>query len=258
MRWRRFVATARDTTTLVDPRTPVETHWYISDDKLAFSSEDAARFRDRFEGKVQLGFPPAGVGAEVGIRPRADPTLVEHLHRFERMVDGERLAPDLAGAAVRHPPPSMFRFQGFGARLLENACFWVAGAGGSTGFLLVGSISNAVGGRIDAAAAAVFSAGGPSADPLDAIDALAASGEDAPETGGPGSLAAIISSSWAAIVLGGTRYVAREDLPAISGIAQYAGRQRVPDLAWSDEQREVFSGIEAVVVGSPFFVAQSS
>lgn len=243
---------------LVDTRTLVDTYWYISDDKLAFSSEDAARFRDRFEGKVQLGFPPAGVGAEVGIQPRADPTLVEHVHRFEQMVDRQHLAPDLAEAAVRRPPPSLFRFQGFGARLLENARFWVAGAAGSSAFLLVGSISNAVGGRIDEDAATSLNAGGPSADPLDAIGALAESGEEAPETGGPGSLAAIISSSWSAIVLGGTRYVAREDLPAISGIAQYAGRQRVPDLAWPDEHREALAGIEGIVVGSPFFVAQSS
>ena len=49
----------------------MDTYWYISDDKLAFSSEDAARLRDRFEGKVQLGFAPAGVGAEV--RPGRGP-----------------------------------------------------------------------------------------------------------------------------------------------------------------------------------------
>jgi len=236
----------------------VDTYWYISDDKLAFSSEDVARFRDRFEGKVQLGFAPAGVGAEVGIRPRADPTLVEHVHRFERMAHREHLAPDLAEAAVRHPPPSMFRFQGSGARLLENACFWVAGAAGSTGFLLVGSISNAVGGRIDDDTAATFNSGGPSADPLRVIGALIEMGEEAPQTGGSGSLSAIISSSWSTIVLGGTRYMPLEDLPSVTGIAQYAGRQRVPDLAWSDEKREVLSGIEAIVVGSPFFVAQSA
>ena len=236
----------------------MDTYWYISDDKLAFSSEDAARLRDRLEGKVQLGFAPAGVSAEVGIRPRADPTLVEHVHRFERMVDREHLAPDLAEAAVRHPPPSMFRFQGFGARLLENVCFWVAGAAGSTGFLLVGSISNAVGGRIDEDDAAAFNSGGPSADPLGAIGALIKMGEEAPQTGGSGSVAAIISASWSVIVLGGTRYMALEDLPSITGIAQYAGRQRVPDLAWSDEEREVLSGIEGIVVGSPFFVAQSA
>ena len=229
----------------------MDTYWYISDDKLAFSSEDAARLRDRFEGKVQLGFAPVGVGAEIGIRPRADPTLVEHVHRFERMVDREHLASDLAEAAVRHPPPSMFRFQGFGARLLENVCFWVAGAAGSTGFLLVGSISNAVGGRIDEDDAAAFNSGGPSADPLGVIGALIESGEEAPVGG-------IISHLWSVIVLGGTRYMALEDLPSITGIAQYAGRQRVPDLAWPDEEREVLSGIEGIVVGSPFFVAQSA
>jgi uncharacterized protein DUF7019 len=236
----------------------VETYWYISDDKLAFSSEDAARLRDRFEGKVQLGFAPVGVGAEVGIRPRADPTLVEQVHRFERMVDREHVATDLAEAAVRRPPPSMFRFQGFGARLLENACFWVAGAAGSTGFLLVGSISNAVGGRIDEETAAAFHSGGPSADPLGVIRALINLGEEAPETGGSGGFAGMISSMWLVIVLGGTRDVALEDLPSVTGIAQYAGRQRVPDLTWSDEQREVLSGIERIVVGSPFFVAQSA
>ena len=175
--------------------TSVDTYWYISDDKLAFSSEDAERLRDRLEGKVQLGFAPVGVGAEVGIRPRADPTLVEHVHRFERMVDREYLAPELAEAAVRHPPPSMFRFQGFGARLLENVCFWVAGAAGSTGFLVVGSISNAVGGRVDEDAAAAFNSGGPSADPLGVIGALIESGEEAPVGG-------IISHMWSAIVLG--------------------------------------------------------
>ena len=53
--------------------------------------------------------------------------------------------------------------------------------------------------------------------------------------------------------------MALEDLPSITGIAQYAGRQRVPDVAWPDEeQREVLSGIERIVVGSPFFVAQSA
>jgi len=236
----------------------VDTYWYISDDKLAFSSEDAARLRDRFEGKVQLGFAPVGVGAEVRIRPRADPTLVEHVHRFERMVDREHLAPDLAEAAVRHPPPSMFRFQGFGARLLETVCFWVAGAAGSTGFLLVGSISNAVGGRIDEDTAAAFNSGGPSADPLGVIGMLIERGAEAPHTGGSGSAAAIISSAWSEIVLGGTRYMALEDLPSITGIAQYAGRQRVPDSGWSDGKREVLSGIDGIVVGSPFFVAQSA
>ena len=236
----------------------MDTYWYISDDKLAFSSEDVARLRDRFEGKVQLGFAPVGVGAEVGVRPRADPTLVEHVNRFARMVEREHLAPDLAEAAVRHPPPSMFRFRGFGARLLENACFWVAGAAESTGFLLVGSISNAVGGRIDDDAAAAFNSGGPSADPLGVIGALIDRGDEAPETGGSGSVGAIISRAWSVIVLGGARYMALEDLPSITGIAQYAGRQGVPDLAWSDEQREVLSGIERIVVGSPFFVAQSA
>ena len=236
----------------------MDTYWYISDDKLAFSSEDAARWRDRLEGKVQLGFVPVGVGAEVGIRPRADPTLVEHLHRFERMVDREHLAPELAEAAVRHPPPSLFRFQGFGARLLENFCFWVAGASGSTGFLLVGSISNAVGGRIDEKDAAAFNSGGPSADPLGVIGALIESRDEPPQTGGSGSVGAIISHLWSVIVLGGTRYIALEDLPSITGIAQYAGRQRVPDLAWPDEERDLLSGIEGIVVGSPFFVAQSA
>ena len=232
--------------------TSVDTYWYISDDKLAFSSEDAERLRDRLEGKVQLGFAPVGVGAEVGIRQRADPTLVEHVHRFEAMVDREHLAPDLAEAAVRHPPPSLFRFQGFGARLLENVCFWVAGAAGSTGFLVVGSISNAVGGRVDEDAAAAFNSGGPSADPLGVIGALIESGEEAPVGG-------IISHMWSAIVLGGTRYMALEDLPSVTGIAQYAGRQRVPDVAWPDEeQREVLSAIDRIVVGSPFFVAQSA
>jgi hypothetical protein len=52
--------------------------------------------------------------------------------------------------------------------------------------------------------------------------------------------------------------VALEDLPSVTGIAQYAGRQRVPDLAWPDEEREVLSGIEGIIVGSPFFVAQSA
>jgi hypothetical protein len=60
------------------------------------------------------------------------------------------------------------------------------------------------------------------------------------------------------IVLGGTKYISLEDLPSITGIAQYAGRQRVPDLAWPDEKRELLSGIEGIVVGSPFFVAQSA
>jgi hypothetical protein len=97
---------------------------------------------------------------------------------------------------------------------------------------------------------------GPSADPLGTIRDLIERGDESPVGG-------ILSWMWSTIILRGTEDVEVEDLPSVSGIAQYAGRKRVHDrldvAPFPDERLErLLAGIEAIVVGSPFFVAQSA
>jgi hypothetical protein len=131
-------------------------YWYISDDKLRFSAEDLSRWRDRLEGKLQLGIPTTGAGLEVGLARPPDPSLADLAGRLDREVTQKRLATDPEQASSGKPP-ALFWFEGFGARLLEDGAFWVAGASRTTAFLLVGSASNTVGANNPVPAGSVLS-----------------------------------------------------------------------------------------------------
>jgi hypothetical protein len=209
---------------------------YVSDDKLKTIS-DQPRWYDRLEPSLGGGVP--GVGASVGLRAREPATLLQMVNQAERKITKQKAARSLTDSAGG-PPPQLFSFQGQAGRLAENDVYWVAGASDGIGFVLAGSLDNAVATPVTGSGFTLS----PSVDPVGTITRVFASKSASDVTFN-------ISYCWETVLSKGASRI--ENAPRVSGVAVYADRFPIEETSAAGSS---LPSITCLIVGSPLWVEQ--
>jgi len=268
--------------------------WYVSRPKLEALSAEGPSWFDRVSFLAKLGFEQVG-SIEAGIQPRGSPpsalpTVQKAVDRVEKRLRRENSLVTLDQVAET-APVRFFEYEGPTMRLTApifaggqplpselglDKAFWVAALSGSTGVLLVGSISNTIGTKGEDVQG-YFS---PSADPLGAVAFLFSAYSkydienlrrqvsellDAGKTEEAAELSETIWQHeetsktipycWEVIMAGRPGTPSMSSLPHTKGVVLYAGMQDVRDrlINYGVDKRQQ---VRTIVVGSPLWIEQ--
>jgi hypothetical protein len=142
--------------------------WYASKQKLEAIETSSGISLESLSGKLDVG--PASL--QVGVK-QSDPRIISAVRKAERRLRQSGNVMSAIEISKASPPSALFEFESPCSRLAAEGAFWFAGKSGSVATLLVGSLSNAVGGyQQDGRTAAIMQ--GASADPVGATLKLAA------------------------------------------------------------------------------------
>jgi hypothetical protein len=113
---------------------------YASDDKLK-AIDGPPGWLERLDLGLTAG--PPGVAVTAELPPRDPQALQVMVDKAERRIRKEGKARALTDSITGRPPP-LFTFEGPSGRLADCGVLWFAGVGDGVGFLLTGSITNAI------------------------------------------------------------------------------------------------------------------
>lgn len=260
----------------------MHSYWYVSQDKLRALGAFDRGWLSRVRPSAKVGLGAASVG--IDLDPAATRTLNRAAVKAEQQLRSERMISDVASFASGPPPSQYFESRGPACRAVIENMLWVAGVDDDVAVLLVGSVSNAVGGspagtrclpeRLGQPAGAlaardIFS---PSVDPIGAARYLldsppegtaraggradAAAGQ-APDADFPSAEAQVradtLSYAWTALMRRSLDLLSDDvsALPGAHSVSLYVARHRMEGTAdgWQ-------AGLKSLVLGTPLYVEQ--
>ena len=117
--------------------------WYISEAKVSALAQDPGFF-SRLSAKV--GFSIGLASAEVSVAPGGDALLKKKLARVQKRLRKDGAVTPLHSLVQTGGSVPLFEYEGESSRVSSPEAYWVAALAGDTAILLVGSITNAIGG----------------------------------------------------------------------------------------------------------------
>jgi hypothetical protein len=214
---------------------------YASDDKLKAINGPAGWLK-RLDVRLTVGPPGASVTA--GLHARDLNALQVMIDSADRAIRRGLMARSLANS-ITGQPPQLFTFEGPTGRLADSGVLWFAGVGDGVGFLLAGSITNAIA-RVSEQPGMLS----PSADPVGTMQRFFESRTE------PGRRDSDMATYVWATVLSTTRQSGGlSAAPWVTGVAVYAGRIAIDPPAGRVEDSSA-AAVTNLLIGSPLWVAQ--
>jgi hypothetical protein len=216
---------------------------YASDDKLK-AIDGPPGWLERLDLGLTVG--PPGVAVTTTLPPRDTQALQVMIDKADRRIRKEGKARALTDS-IAGRPPQLFTFEGPSGRLADSGVLWFAGAGDGVGFLLVGSITNAIA-QVQEQPGALASA-----DPVNTVQRFFESRfEPRADSGQDSRMAAWV---WWTVESSTARAGGLAAAPWVAGIALYAGRIDIdPSSEWPENSDT--AAIQNLVIGSPIWVEQ--
>ena len=214
---------------------------YASDDKLKAINGPPGWLK-RLDVRLTVGHPGASLTA--GLHARDLNALQVMIDRADRTIRTGSMARSPADS-ITGQPPQLFKFEGPAGRLADSGVLWFAGVGDGVGFLLAGSITNAV--------AKVSEQSGmlsPSADPVGTMQRFF---ESRTESGRHDSDMA--TYVWATVLSTTRQSGGLSAAPWVTGVAVYAGRIAI-DPPPKRVEDSYAAAVSHLLIGSPMWVAQ--
>jgi len=211
---------------------------YASDDKLKAINGPLGWLK-RLDVRLTVGPPGASVTA--GLHARDLNALQVTVDRADQTIRRGLMARSPADSLTGRPP-QLFTFEGPAGRLVDSGVLWFAGVGDGVGFLLVGSITNAIG--------TVSEHSGmlsPSADPVGTMQRFFESRTE------PDRDSYVATHVWETVLSTTRQSGGLSAAPWVTGVAVYAGRIAIDPPSGPAGDAGAVSNL---LIGSPLWVAQ--